>query len=70
VLHRSMEELEGACLAAALAGASFGLLCERIAMERGEGEAPALAAGFLAGWLDAGFVAGFASEVETEKGFG
>jgi hypothetical protein len=70
VLHRSMDELEGACLGAALAGASFGLLCERVAMERGEDEAPALAAGFLAGWLDAGFVAGFASDDETGKGFG
>jgi hypothetical protein len=62
VRHRSLDELEDACLTAAVAGASFGLVCERIAMERGEDEAPALAAGFLAGWLDAGFVAGFAPD--------
>jgi hypothetical protein len=65
VLHRSMDELEDACLAAAVAGASFGVLCERIAMQRGEGEAPALAAGLLAGWLDAGLVAGLATANEA-----
>jgi hypothetical protein len=60
VLHRSLDELEDACLGVALAGGSFGALCERVAVERGDDEAPALAAGLLAGWLDAGLVAGVA----------
>ncbi len=57
VLHRSLEAPEDACLAAALAGERFGGLCESIAASRGVEAAPALAAGLLAGWLDAGLVA-------------
>ncbi len=60
VLHRSIDALEGDCLGAAHAGESFGALCERVSLARGEDEAPALAAGLLAGWLDAGLLAGFA----------
>jgi len=58
VLHRSLDALEDGCLVAALAGARFGGLCECIAATLGPGEAPARAAGLLAGWLDAGLVAG------------
>jgi hypothetical protein len=60
VLHRSLGALEGACLAAAGSGESFGALCERVSMAHGEDAAPAFAAGLLAGWLDAGMVAGVA----------
>jgi len=57
VLHRSLEAPEDACLVGALAGERFGELCQRIAASRGVEAAPALAAGLLAGWLDAGLVA-------------
>jgi hypothetical protein len=60
VLHRALDALEADCLDAALAGERFGALCERIAAARGEAEAPARAAAMLAGWLDAGLVAGAA----------
>jgi hypothetical protein len=57
VLHRAADPLEGECLAAALAGEAFGALCERIAAPQGDEAAPSVAAGLLAGWLDAGLVA-------------
>jgi hypothetical protein len=62
VLHRSLDALEDACLVAALAGESFGSLCQRIAQQRGEDEAPALAASLLTGWIDAGLVARVATD--------
>jgi hypothetical protein len=57
VLHRTLDALEADCLEVALEGEPFGALCERIASVRGDSEAPGLAAGHLAGWLDAGLVA-------------
>ena len=65
VLHRSLDALEGTCLGAAHAGEGFGALCERVALAQGEDDAPALAAGMLAGWLDAGMVAGVATGNEA-----
>ncbi len=62
VLHRSLGPLEDACLAGALAGEPFGALCELVAAAHGDAEAPAAAAGHLAGWLDAGIVAGVCAE--------
>lgn len=57
VLHRAADPLEAECLVAALAGEAFGGLCERIAGPQGDEAAPSVAAGLLAGWLDAGLVA-------------
>jgi hypothetical protein len=58
VLRRQPDPLEAEALAAAGAGARFGALCELAADRRGEAGAPALAAGWLAAWLEAGLVAG------------
>jgi len=53
---RALEPEEARALEAVAAGATFGVLCEHIAADCGEEEAPARAAGWLAGWVDAGWV--------------
>jgi hypothetical protein len=50
VFHRALEPIEAEALARALAGASFGRLCEGIAERLSEAEAPLRAASLLAGW--------------------
>jgi hypothetical protein len=62
VLRRELDCVEAEVLAAAIAGEPFGALCERVADLSGESEAPARAAGWLAGWLEAGLVTGTGPE--------
>ncbi len=56
VVSREVAPDECSALEAASRGVSFGALCEQIANDRGENEAPLQAAGWLAGWIDAGLV--------------
>lgn len=56
VVTRALAPDEARALEAVAAGATFGVLCEHIAADCGEDEAPARAAGWLAGWVDAGWV--------------
>ena len=54
--YRSLDQTEAACLGLAIAGASFGAICE-CAAESGTVENPALlAAQFLDTWLSGGLV--------------
>jgi len=57
VFHRALEPVEAEALARALAGASFGRLCEGIAERLSEVEAPQRAATLLARWQDDGLLA-------------
>jgi hypothetical protein len=57
VFHRALEPVEAEALARALAGASFGRLCEGIAERLSEAEAPQRAASLLARWQDDGLLA-------------
>jgi hypothetical protein len=50
VLHRELEETEARALERSATGVAFGTLCEEIARETGEEEAPARAAAWLARW--------------------
>lgn len=50
VRYRAVEEREARALELAAHGEPFGLLCEQLAAEVGDGEAPALAAALLARW--------------------
>ena len=56
VVHRELDPREAQALEAAASGVAFGLLCERVAREVGEDEAPSLAATWLASWIDDGLV--------------
>jgi hypothetical protein len=56
VVSRELADDETRALEAAGAGLPFGVLCEQIAALHGEEEAPARAAGWLAGWIDAGLI--------------
>ena len=57
VFHRALEPIEAEGLARALAGASFGRLCEGIAARLSEAEAPLRAANMLARWQADGWLA-------------
>lgn len=54
--HRRLEPAEAEALSLARIGAHFGALCELAAEHHGDAEAPALAAGWLAQWLDDGLL--------------
>ena len=56
VVSRALPPDECAALESAARGIAFGELCEQIAADHGEDAAPARAAGWLAGWVDAGLV--------------
>jgi hypothetical protein len=57
VFHRELDPVEAEALDTALAGASFGLLCETIAARLSDEEAPARAAELLARWQQDGWLA-------------
>ena len=61
VVHRELPGAESTALALAATGLSFGALCERIAAEVGDEEAPARAAAWLGSWIDARLVARLAA---------
>jgi hypothetical protein len=56
VLHRRVEQHEEAALALVRRGIRFDELCEWVATEIGESEAPAQAAGWLGQWVAAGLL--------------
>jgi hypothetical protein len=58
-LHRRIDETESAALTHACEGMSFGALCELAAARHSEAEAPALAAAWLARWLEDGLLQRF-----------
>lgn len=58
VSYRSLEPIEAAGLDLAIAGENFGSLCERLASEMGDGEAPNHAATLLARWQADGLLCG------------
>jgi hypothetical protein len=60
VSYRGLDPVEAIGLDAAIAGETFGILCERIASEVGDGEAPNRAATLLARWQADGIIRGLA----------
>ncbi len=56
VVHRELDPRESRALGVASTGADFGSLCVAAAEEVGEDEAPALAASWLARWVDDGLI--------------
>jgi hypothetical protein len=52
VHHRTLEGAEALALAAVAEGTAFGALCETVAANEGDADAPALCAGWLGRWLD------------------
>jgi hypothetical protein len=56
VLHRALEPGEARALERAVEGVAFGSLCEEIARETGEDEAPSRAAAWLARWTGDGLL--------------
>ncbi len=62
VMNRVLAADEAAALERVAAGVAFGALCEVIAAEAGDEQAPALAAGFLARWVDDGLLLGLERE--------
>lgn len=56
--YRPLEPEEAMLLAEAMAGRSFGLLCEMAAMMADPGSAAPRVAGYLRGWIESGMVAG------------
>jgi hypothetical protein len=56
VQFRALEPLEAELLERVQGGATFGALCERLAAEIGEAQAPARAAVLLASWVDRGLL--------------
>lgn len=60
VYHREVDRIEWAALDAWSAGASFGGICERLAVLVGARETPRVAAGLLARWLERGLIADYA----------
>ena len=52
VYHRPLERAEAEALAAVKVGTTFGALCEQAALAAGDVEAPAIAAGWLARWIE------------------
>ena len=58
VRYRSLEPIEAAGLAIALAGETFGSLCENLASKVSDGDAPNRAAALLARWQADGLICG------------
>ena len=58
VHYRTVDPQEAGALTLAASGECFGALCERLASELGDGEAPARAAALLARWQADGLIAG------------
>jgi len=56
VSYRSLESIEAAGLGIALAGETFGTLCEHLASELGDSDAPNRAAALLARWQADGLI--------------
>jgi hypothetical protein len=56
VVHRELDPHESRALSATNAGTDFGSLCVAVAEDVGEDKAPALAAGWLARWVDDGLI--------------
>jgi len=56
VFHRSLDPLEAHCLERLSGGATFGTLCERVALAIGESETPARALALLTGWIEGGLL--------------
>jgi hypothetical protein len=61
---RSLPADEAAMLRAAIGGASFPALCERLALEHGEDAAAARAAELLRSWVDQGWLRGYSLRQE------
>jgi hypothetical protein len=61
VFHRTLDPLEAEALGAIAGGSPFGALCEQLAEQLGDAEAPARAAGWLARWIGDGLLLPFAS---------
>jgi hypothetical protein len=57
VFHRALDAIEAEALALALAGASFGRLCEAIAERLSDAQAPPRAAALLSRWQQDGWLA-------------
>ncbi|HTF32229.1 MAG TPA: DNA-binding domain-containing protein [Myxococcota bacterium] len=60
VSYRAIPALEAELLRTLLRGEDFGVLCERVAEEVGEGQAAAQAARFLEAWVSAGLLCALA----------
>jgi hypothetical protein len=65
VSYRSLDPIEAASLDAAIAGETFGSLCEQLASEVGDGEAPNHAATLLARWQADGLIRGLTGPPPT-----
>jgi len=61
---RSLPDDEARMLRAAMDGASFPEMCERLALEHGEDAAAARAAELLRGWVDQGWLSGYVLKTE------
>jgi hypothetical protein len=57
VFYRALDPIEAEALAAALAGAPFGRLCEGIAARLSEAETPPRAASLMGRWQAEGWLA-------------
>jgi hypothetical protein len=64
VLHRRLDPLEAVLLTALVEGSIFGLLCERLGLDRTVEEAAPLAFSFLAAWAEQGLLARPANELK------
>jgi hypothetical protein len=58
--HRTLDRLEADALAEVQRGIRFGRLCEQLAQQLGDSDAPGRAAGWLARWIDDGLLLPFA----------
>ncbi len=58
--HRTLDRLEADALADVQRGIRFGRLCEQLAQQLGDSDAPGRAAGWLARWIDDGLLLPFA----------
>ena len=67
VSYRGLEPIEAAGLGIALAGETFGSLCEHLASEVGDGEAPNRAAALLARWQADGLICGLTAMPPPEN---
>lgn len=56
VVHRELDPREAGALEAVAGAIAFGALCELVARDVGEDEAPALAASWLGHWVDDGLI--------------
>ncbi len=68
VLHRTLDRLEADALADVQRGIHFGKLCERVARELGDSDAPAQAAGWLARWIDDELLLPFTEPIGVQGG--